>query len=155
MSAKSYRLDFEGYWREPNIGGLPAASGIYGVYAGSFNSIANTVSLRKLIYIGEAEDVRGRVAKHERWSDWRRQLGLGEQICFNAALIAPKSDRERAEAAMINRHKPVCNVEFVNNFPYDTTTISTSGRIALMDSNFTVYRNAGSGLLTGLYGLSR
>ena len=33
MAAKSYSLDYDGYWRVPNISGLPANSGIYCVYA--------------------------------------------------------------------------------------------------------------------------
>jgi hypothetical protein len=31
MAAKTCALTFDGYWREPNISGLPAKSGIYGV----------------------------------------------------------------------------------------------------------------------------
>ena len=33
MSIKSFALEFDGYWREPNVGSLPVKSGIYGVYA--------------------------------------------------------------------------------------------------------------------------
>lgn len=142
MVAKSYSLDFNGYWREPNIDGLPAKSGVYGVYACTYNSSERTVALKRLIYIGESENIKSRVATHEKWPMWKRQLRAGEQICFNAALISPASDRERSEAAMINRHKPACNVEYVDEFPYDTTTITTKGRNALMERYFTVHRKS-------------
>lgn len=129
---------FNGYWRAPNIGGLPTASGIYCAYAGTSNAQAGTVSIRKLLYIGEADNVRDRIAAHERWSDWERQLLWGEELCFNAALIAPAWDRQRAEAAMIHHHKPTCNVEYLHRFPFEETTVLTSGRNVLLESIFTV-----------------
>ena len=101
MVAKSYALDFNGYWHEPNISGLPATSGIYGVYVSTYDANAKTVSLKRLIYIGESENVKSRVAKHEKWPAWKRQLRSGEVISINAAPISPAADRERAEAAMI------------------------------------------------------
>ena len=153
MTTKTYNLDFEGYWREPKISGLPAKSGVYSVYACTYDSTAKTVGLKRLIYIGESENVKDRVAGHEKWPKWRKELKTGEELCFNVALISPASDRERAEAAMINEHKPVCNTEYVNNFPFDTTTVNTSGDNALMKKQFTVYRTQSSGrgasLLTG------
>jgi hypothetical protein len=32
MVTKAYTLELEGYWREPNVSGLPAKSGVYCVY---------------------------------------------------------------------------------------------------------------------------
>ena len=145
MAAKSYSLDYHGYWRAPNISGLPAKSGIYCVYACVHNVTQKTVTLRGLLYIGEAENVRNRVAKHERWDDWVRELKVGEELCFNAALISPAADRERAEAAMIHHHKPPCNVEYVNAFPFDTTTVSTRGKNEKLDGQFTVYTTPATG----------
>ena len=138
MAAKTFSLQFDGYWREPNISGLPDKSGVYGVYACTFDSGQQTVSLNRLLYIGDAADVRDRVKNHDRWQDWKRQLKAGEVICINAALISPQADRCRAEAAMIFKHKPPCNTEYVDNFPFDSTTIATSGKNALMVPSFTV-----------------
>ena len=140
MAVESYTLEFDGYWREANIAGLPASSGVYCVYACKYNAHSGSVSIRELLYIGESQNIRERVEGHERWDDWRSELQLGEVLCFNAALISPKSDRERAEAAMIYKHKPPCNVEYVNHFPFDTTSIQTKGRNCLLSTKFTVYR---------------
>jgi hypothetical protein len=63
--------------------------------------------------------------------------GRAEQT---AALIGGQADRERAEAAMIFKHKPLCSTQFVDSFPCDTTTIMTSGKNALMHAQFTVTR---------------
>jgi len=139
MSSKTYNLSFDGYWLEAGIGGLPERSGIYCVYVCSYNRLKNTVSPKKLIYIGESEDVRDRIANHEKWSEWRRYLQSGEELCFSAALINGNTDRERTEAAMIYKHKPPCNTEYKDSFPYDETTVRTSGRKALLHDYFTVY----------------
>ena len=149
MTTKTYKLEFDGYWSEPNISGLPAKSGIYCVYGCTYNATSKTVSIKRLIYIGEAENIQTRVANHEKWDQWRRYLKTGEQLCFNAALISGNTDRQRAEAAMIFKHKPPCNTEYVNSFPFDQTTIHTSGRNALLYPYFKVFRTpASSGLST-------
>ena len=134
--AKSYSLLFTGYYLETSS--LPTQSGIYCVYACTEVPASRSVSVRKLLYIGEAANVQNRVDGHERRQDWARGLQRGEVLCFSAALIAPESDRQRAEAAMIHHHKPPCNVEYVWSFPYDQTTISTSGQNAGLTSHFTV-----------------
>lgn len=136
MAAKSYTLNFRGYWTESNIASLPAESGIYCVYA--CTDYPNKVQIRKLLYIGESDNIRERVKGHERWDDWKSELQRGEKLCFNAALISSESDRERAEAAMIYEHKPPCNVEYVNHFPFDTTSIQTTGENYLLKARFTV-----------------
>ena len=74
MAAKNYLLNFDGYWRDVNKDSLPAQSGIYAVYAATYDGIGKTVSLRRLLYIGESADVRSRVATHERRPDWLKKL---------------------------------------------------------------------------------
>src|SRR5258707_15656035 len=119
MTAKSYSPTFDGYWREPKIGSLPAKSGIYCAYACTFDPTAGTVDLKRLLYIGESDDVRDRVKNHGKWSEWRNQLKSGEVLCFTCALISGTGDRQRVEAAEIFRHKPPCNTEYRNSFPFD------------------------------------
>ena len=139
MAAKSYSLDFGGYWRETNIGGMPKVSGVYCVYACTYSVSEKTVSIRKLVYIGEAANVNERVAEHEKWEDWRTHLKPGEVLCLSSAPVS-SADRERVEAALIFHHKPPENEEFKDSFPFDSTTISTKGRNALLDKGFTVNR---------------
>ena len=138
MSAKTYLLKYDGYWRESHINGIPSQSGIYSVYTCKYNTLEKTVTIRKLIYIGESENVNKRVNGHEKWTDWHRYLQSGEILCINFAPI--NIDRVRAEAAMIYHHKPPANTEYVDSFPYDATTMQTSGKNALLSSGFTVYR---------------
>lgn len=155
MVAKSYDLEFDGYWRERKASGVPAKSGIYGVYAATHNQGNDTVTLNRLLYIGESENVRDRVTNHEKWEKWRLQLRAGEELCFNMAPIGPAADRERAEAAMIYEYKPPCNEEYVHSFPFDQTTITTRGRNALMRERFTVYPTQRIAVRHGLGGTRR
>lgn len=137
VTAKAYSLTYEGYWRERNKSGIPARSGVYSVYACRYSTVNNTVSIRKLIYIGESANVRDRIDGHERTANWRRHLQPGEELCFNFAPISV--DRERVEAALINHHKPPENDEYKHSFPYPQTTVSTSGRNEKLTARFTVY----------------
>ena len=89
----NYAINFTGYWREPNVGGMPSSSGIYGVYACTYDAYVNSVSLQRLLYIGEAADIHDRVANHEKWSEWRRQVRSGEVLCLNAALVFGQANR--------------------------------------------------------------
>ena len=141
MPAKTYPpLKFKGY-REAK--GLSYSAGIYCVYACTYNQRGNTVSvsIRKLLYIGEAEDIHMRVKKHERREDWEKKLKHNEDLCFSYALKSNDEDRERIEAALINKHKPPCNDEFTENFPYDKTTIKITGKISKLQLNFTVNKS--------------
>jgi hypothetical protein len=105
-----------------------------------YNRNEETVSIQRLLYIGEAANIHDRIANHERWADWRRQLQSGEVLCLNAALVSGQNDRCRAEAAMIFSHKPPCNTEYRNSFPFNTTSISTTGSNTLMKPSLTAYR---------------
>ena len=49
MTAQSYKLQFKGYRRERNKGGIPAESGIYCVYVSTYNSRKKTITLNKLV----------------------------------------------------------------------------------------------------------
>ena len=140
MAAKSFFLEYDGYWPESNVGSIPALSGVYTVYACWQDSTKVTVDISKLIYIGESLNVCDRIKKHEKWLDWRRHLAAGQRLCFNFAPISV--DRERVEAALIYHHEPPENLEYVHYFPYPQTTVSTSGRNKFLDRYFTVYTSS-------------
>ena len=137
--AKKISLDFDGYWREVNKGGVPAKSGVYLVYACRHNETKGTVTLDKLIYIGEAGDVQDRITNHEKWPEWRQCVPRGSQICFSFAGVT-NPDRERAEAALIYYHKPTCNTEYIDSFPFADTTVESTGTCTLLSSPITVNR---------------
>ena len=135
---KTISLNFRGYWLESHKTSVPAASGVYCVYAGTYRAETDKVSLRELIYVGESNDVRERLSNHERLKDWKRHLRTGETLCYSVAKVN-SDDRERAEAAVIYRNKPPCNTEYVYRFPFESTTIQTSGKNRFLEAVFTVY----------------
>lgn len=130
-------IEMEGYWREANVGGVPNKSGVYSVYECTYNKTENTVTLNKLIYIGESADVGSRLANHEKRPDWKKHVRSGNELCYSFGQV-PSSTRERAEAALIYKHKPPVNTEYVNSFPFPKTTISLTGKTALLHTSFTV-----------------
>jgi len=139
MSARTISLTFAGYYRDVNTSGIRNESGVYLVYTCTYDRQTDQVTLHKLVYIGEADHVRDRIQRHEKRPTWQTQLGPGQELCYSFALIA-SPDRERAEAALIYHHKPPVNDEFKYSFPFDETTVSSSGRCALIDPLFTVRR---------------
>jgi len=139
MSAKTINIKFTGYWRDENKPGVPAQSGVYCVYECRYNDYNDTVSLLKLIYIGEADDVQERIANHEKYQDWLKHVRFGNELFFSLGPVL-STDRERAEAAMIFKHKPPENEEYKYSFPFDQTTISLSDDITLLKTHFTVER---------------
>jgi excinuclease UvrABC nuclease subunit len=138
LAEKSYELDFVGYWREVNVDSVPDDSGVYCVYA-CRHTREGEVSIRLLIWIGEAKNVRSRIKEHGKLSDWKGHLREGEVLCFNYAQVKA-SDRQRVEAALIFHHKPPENDEYKDAFPFDKTNIKTKGRSAKLSSSFSVER---------------
>ena len=92
-----------------------------------------------LIYIGEADNVRKRIVNHEKYQDWLKHVRFGNELCFSFGPDL-STDRERAEAAMIFKHKPPENEEYMYSFPFDRTTISLLGKAALLKIYFIVER---------------
>ena len=137
MASITIDLSFDGYWRAVNKASIPSSGGVYCVYACTYDSSAQTVSIRRLLYIGEAANVRDRIDGHERWHDWEAYLRAGEVLCFNCAQISARN-RQRAEAALIYHHQPPANNEYKSNFPFDRTTVNVKGRAAKLSRSFTV-----------------
>ncbi len=139
MAEKTISVEFSGYWRDEKKDGVPAKSGVYCVYECTHNVNEKTVSIHKLIYIGEAGNVRDRLANHEKRPDWLRHVRRGNELCFSFGGVS-SAERVRAEAAMIFKHKPPVNDDYVNSFPFDTTHMKLSGQTALLETSFTVHK---------------
>jgi len=139
MAAQTYSIEFDGYWREKNKGSVPSKSGIYCVYSCVHNVTEKNITIKKLIYIGESENVDQRIDGHEKLPDWKNHLNSGEVLCYSFGGVS-SANRDRCEAAMIYKHKPPENSEYANSFPFDKTTMNLSGKTAKLTTNFTVNR---------------
>lgn len=132
-------LQFQGYWRESALAGVPRQSGIYVVYGGIYNPRTNTVDLRQLVYIGESGNVGFRLHNQEKRKNWLGQLGYSQQELFFSFAPAALLDRMPAEAALIYQHQPPVNDEGKATFHYNATRIVATGCNALLCSDFTIH----------------
>jgi len=139
MATQTYSIEFDGYWREENKGSVPNNSGIYCVYSCTNNVDKNNITIKKLIYIGESENVNERLEGHEKLPKWEKHLETDEELCYSFGAISTSS-RVRSEAAMIFKHKPPENTEYKDSFSFDQTTMKLSGKTAKLTTNFTVNR---------------
>jgi hypothetical protein len=137
MAAEIFDLEFEGYWTEKTKGTIPSLGGIYCVYEGSYGPEKEGVAIRRLIYIGESNDVNQSVSYYKNWDRWRRHVGRGNDLCFSIAPLE-STFRRRVKAALVFQHKPPLNQEFKESFPFDGTTISGRGKTALLNTHFTL-----------------
>lgn len=135
MAEQTFNQEFDGYWREIHKSGLPSSSGVYCVYECTYNKDKQNISIHKLIYIGESENVNQRVDKHEKLADWMKHVNKGNELCYSSTLVDTYY-RNRVEAAFIFHHKPPVNTEYVDNFPFDKTIVKSKGKIALLSDFF-------------------
>ena len=139
MAEQTFNQEFKGFVREPNKGSLPSTGGIYCVHECTYNTSESTVTLHKIIYIGESEDINDRVNNHERLKDWQKHVRAGNELCYSYTTIG-SNDRERVEAAFISHHRPIENTEYKDSFPFDKTIVKSSGRIGLLQDFFVANR---------------
>ncbi|MGX2031600.1 GIY-YIG nuclease family protein [Methylocaldum gracile] len=133
----NFSIAFEGYWREKKKRGMPAKSGVYCVYTCIYSGKKQTCSPQKLIYIGSSENVRDCLEDHVKQADWESHIDTGEELCFNFAPMDAET-LERCAAALIFKHKPPENSEYVRDFPFDTTSLTLSGTAGFLSKSFTV-----------------
>ncbi|MGA8213679.1 MAG: hypothetical protein WB799_08795, partial [Candidatus Sulfotelmatobacter sp.] len=115
--------------------------GIYCVYNCVYDASAKKVELKSSSTSVMSDDVNGRIADQEKLSDWQEHVEQGQVLCYNFGPV-PSANRVRCEAAMIFKHKPPENTEYKTAFPFDQTTMTLTGKTALLHTNFTVQRAA-------------
>ncbi|MDX8339763.1 hypothetical protein SLH46_11250 [Draconibacterium sp. IB214405] len=142
MAAKTFNVKIDGYWRDVNKGSIPAHSGVYFVYECTYNPSKDgkgTVTLKRLLYIGESQNVNERIQDHEKYVEWANLVRHGNTLCFATGPVE-SNDRIRVEAAYIFEHKPPLNTEYRNDFPFNTTSVHSSGKTGLLHTDFIVQR---------------
>lgn len=137
MAEQTFNQTIQGYCREINKNGLPQKSGVYFVYECTFDKEVNKVTLHKLIYIGESDNINYRVVNHEKLREWLKYVNQGNELCYSYTFV-DNYYRNRVEAAYVNRYKPPVNTEYINNFPFDKTIVKSSGVLRFIDDFFVV-----------------
>lgn len=133
----TFNITIEGYWREIHKAGVPTHSGIFFVYENIYNEDLGTVTLLKILYVGEADNVRARITGHELLGKWKECVHPGNELCYSTGSVTPGA-RTRIKAAFIFNLQPAVNSNFKDEFPYPQTTIIAAGKTKLLETNFTV-----------------
>ena len=126
-----YNVTFKGYRRDVNKDGLPSYGGIYMVYCCKYNENEQTVTLKRLIYIGKAINLHDRICNHNRYEDFNRQLQQGEQLCYSYASVSP-NEVNVVENGLIFMQKPNLNDDLKESFNYPDSEFSIEGACALL-----------------------
>ncbi|MDR1182506.1 MAG: GIY-YIG nuclease family protein [Bacteroidales bacterium] len=131
MDLKEYNLSFKGYWLDNNRPELPDFSGSYLVYKCVYNQEANTVKLLELMYIGQAENIRDRIEKHEKRDVFLKECKNGETLCYSAAEVE-KDSLDIVENALIFAQQPKLNDACKDKFNYDPAEFHLEGECSFM-----------------------
>lgn len=127
-----YILNFQGYWRECNKGGLPSYAGIYVVYRAIYNSKTDRVLLNEIIYIGQANNIRERHQKHEKYDEFCSRLKTGEELCYSCAEVDGRY-LDLLENALIFAQKPALNSIGKESYKHQAAHIKLDGQCACMN----------------------
>lgn len=127
----TYNLNFRGYWIDDRKGGIPESSGIYLVYKCLYKKDIRKVSLRELIYIGQAKNLHSRINTHDKRELFLQDCSDNETICY-AIAESPQKDLDIIENALTFVQQPKFNEQKNNVFNYGTTELHLEGRCGLM-----------------------
>ena len=127
---KIYSLHFEGYWREVNKKSVPDNSGIYLIYTCRYVPESNIVSLSNLIYIGQAENLKKRIADHNE-EEFKKAISEGETLCYACASV-DKGDLDIVENGMVFAEQPPYNTHLKESFNYDDSQFDIDGSCEML-----------------------
>ncbi|MBD3896042.1 hypothetical protein IEI94_09280 [Halomonas sp. ML-15] len=131
-----------GYWTLDELSEVPDESGIYCVFRAAQDPESGEMEVQELLHVGEHRNARHGLTFHEDHATWRDFLQQGEELWVSVGLSG-HINRERLAAAMINAHKPRFNLhsEYIDDFPFDQTTVHLYGKKDKLQSIFTVDRH--------------
>lgn len=133
MRALKCILNIEGYWREENCQSIPKISGVYFVFENTYDKVNDTIQLKRLLYIGEADNIQERIRTHRKRALWKSVTSCNSEISF---AITPVSNivRSRVESAYICRNKPLLNEKVDYCFDFDKTIIISLGETSFIEA---------------------
>lgn len=132
-----YNLHFEGSLSDTLKQRLPVYSGIYLVYRGKFDAKDKLFYCKEILYIGQAVNIRDRVANHERRNDFYAQLRKDESIFYSYAQV-DSSILNKIENALIYTMKPCLNSMGKDSYQYSAIHVVSDGACALLASDIEI-----------------
>lgn len=124
---KEFTLIFTGYYSDLHRDAISEESGVYLVFVGK-PLLNKTVNLEKLIYIGQGENLKERICKHDKHDKFLQQCEKGELPYYAYALVS-KSELDIVENALIFYNKPCLNGDLTWHYNHtDSVRLSMSGQ---------------------------
>jgi len=140
MAEATIIIDINGYWREEDLSIILTHPGVFFVYESKFDPDEHTVDLLSLIYIGEAQNIRERIRTHEKLNLWKNLIRPDSELCFATGNVE-EYFCERVKTAYVFGNNPVANYGHALQFPFDTTTLISTGKTALLKPTFTIKKS--------------
>lgn len=87
----NFELKMEGFYSGFSALNVPNREGLYFVFAGvDYASESKGCVIKRLLYIGRAQDIQSRIGSHEKMSDFASFLQAGEKLFFAYVLVSPE-----------------------------------------------------------------
>jgi excinuclease UvrABC nuclease subunit len=137
----TYKLEFEGFYRDAIKASLPTYSGLYFVYRGL--RLKNEkgfyhCKLNELIYIGQAKNVNERLnEQRDDYLIWQKSLESDEILYFSVCKV-DEDALDDVEAACIYHAKPRFNTVNTQSYNGEPIHILSKGNIVSFDKDFSV-----------------
>ena len=132
MAIKSFNLHFYGYYLKSQINThISTGPGIYCIHNCIPYRTTNKLRDLRLLYIGEAENLRDRVTEQSNSQKFINYVGNGRKLCFNYAILKSRvseSHRKLIEHAMIFCNQPVVNRKGKKSPPDKYITVKSTGK---------------------------
>lgn len=143
MKIGTKSLVMRGWFKEATPPGLPDETGLYLVFGGIPLGNGNA-HIKHLIYIGQAQDIKDRIADHEKKPKFMDKLAEGESLYYYCVYLKNK-DLDEDEGAMIkyfNRHADIINEKCTESFTssFDVIDVTLTGKIPSVLSNHASFR---------------
>lgn len=150
MKVGKIPLKMHGWFTETKQPRLPDETGLYLVFGGSPAKEKGYANINHLIYIGQAQDIKDRIADHEKKPKFEDKLAEGESLYYYCVYLK-NEDLDESEGAMIkyfNRHADIINDKCTESFTsdYDVIDVTLTGAIPPILNDYTSFRvspNAG------------
>jgi hypothetical protein len=131
-------INFFGYWREEKNELVPADGGVYCVYESTHHEESDAVETHRVLYIGEAPNVREAINEEGRIDEWKSHIDKNNELCFSYGPTKPDDIRVRIMAAFVYRLKPPLNEKYKDSFPFPPTRMLSNGAVNQLIIDFTL-----------------
>lgn len=136
MQTRAFTLHFKGL---DEVASLPQTSGVYCVYACEYDVWLQRYEAKKLLYIGEADNIARELGRSALQKLWQKVLVPNQILGFSFVEVEEK-DRFMVESALVAEHRPLLNETYQERFTADNLVIFNTGRTPLLNSSFFVMK---------------